>query len=88
MSAEAESGCVTPDPCDLCASRSPIYQLTNVCCCTRLVLAQPTLARRRTVLALITRRSQYADVAQVKQAVEAAFGSPSPNRPRPRSSRP
>jgi hypothetical protein len=63
------------DPCDLCASNSPIYQLTNVCCCTRLVLAQPTLSRRQTVLALISRRRHYADVDKVKAAVEAAFDS-------------
>jgi hypothetical protein len=68
-----------PDPCPLCASNRqpicPVYDLTRVCCCTRLVLAQPTLSRRQTALALIARRSQYADVAQVKAAVQAAFDS-------------
>ena len=61
--------------CDLCASRSPIYQLTNVCCCTRLVLEQPTLSRRQTALALIARRPHYADVAKVKAAVQSVFDS-------------
>ena len=62
-----------PDPCALCASRSPIYQLTNVCCCVRLILSQPSLSRRQAILAAIDRRRSYADGQAVRKAVEAAF---------------
>ena len=61
--------------CDLCASRSPIYQLTQICCCVRLILSQPSLSRRQAILAAIDRRRSYADGQAVRKAVEAAFAS-------------
>jgi hypothetical protein len=66
--------------CPLCAGNSPIYHLTSICCCVRLILAQPNRQRRAAILHLISRR-QYANVDAVRQAVEAAFGSRNPSRP-------
>ena len=61
--------------CELCVGRKPIYDLTSTCCCVRLILAQPSLSRRQTILALIDRRPEYADGQAVRKAVEAAFAS-------------
>ena len=69
------------DPCPLCASNSPIYDVNRTCCCVRLVLSQPSLSRRRAILALIDRRPQYANGEAVRKAVEAAFASRRQSRP-------
>ena len=61
--------------CDLCAGQKPIYNLTQICCCVRLILQQPSLSRRQAILAAIDRRPGYAGGAAVRKAVEAAFGS-------------
>jgi hypothetical protein len=49
----------------------------------RLVLQQPSKSRRQAILAAIGRRDQYASVARVKAAVEAAYASRSQNRRKP-----
>jgi len=71
-----------PDPCPLCAGNRPIFNLTSVCCCVRLVMAQPSLSRRQAILTLIDRRPSYADGQVVRKAVERAFASRRRNRPK------
>jgi hypothetical protein len=61
--------------CELCAGQRPIYNLTSICCCVRLILQQPSLSRRQAILEAIDRRRSYADGQAVRKAVEAAFGS-------------
>jgi hypothetical protein len=69
--------------CDLCAGQRPIFNLTSICCCVRLILSQPSRDRRATILALLDRREQYASSKAVKAAVEAAYASRNRNHPRP-----
>jgi hypothetical protein len=59
--------------CDLCASDAPIYQMTKVCCCVRLILGQPNKYRRNAILHAIERRLVYANSAEVKSRAEEAF---------------
>jgi len=61
--------------CPLCAGKKPIYQLTSICCCVRLILSQPSKSRRQAILAVIDRRPGYAGGQAVRKAVEAAFAS-------------
>ena len=69
--------------CDLCAGQKPIYDLTRVCCCVRLILQQPSRNRRAAILAAIGRRDHYASAKAVKAAVEAAYASRNPNHRKP-----
>ena len=72
-----------PEPCDLCACHSPIYQLTRNCCRVRLVLAAPNRSRRVAILALIQHRQGKAAARETKRLVEAAFASRRPNPAKP-----
>jgi hypothetical protein len=69
--------------CDLCASHSPIYELTLSCCRVRLVLAAPNRSRRAAILAVLEHRQGKAAARETKRLVEAAFASrrPSPAKP-------
>ena len=69
--------------CPLCAGKSPIFNLTSICCCTRLILLQPSKSRRQAILAAISRRDHYASAKAVKAAVEAAYASRNPNHRKP-----
>jgi hypothetical protein len=74
---------LTGTECELCAGQRPIFNLTSICCCVRLILSQPSRDRRATILALLDRRPQYASSKAVKAAVELAYASRSRNHPRP-----